>query len=823
MTQGSAKNASVSSGPAGGDLGNDYPNPKVTGLQNHSVNATTPTDKDVLTWDQTDGYWKPAPIEEAFSYTCDLTAFTGVNQFIVFPADGPYSFTMANGTNVVLNKLNSANEVSTSITSPFSQPLLNNTVNVAVTSSSNFAVNFYVYNSTGGFYKVTGIPDGFTLTLKLLGTAVHGVTYAAPSTSISGTVNGYACIVNGVGLVFQSSPTGDWHAGGFTAPVLLWNIDNYTNGQYDGKRATNLWHRLQFPTVQPSNNYNSANFGWVNDVTNNLTNYAVKKGFWGTSTGWYFDANLNGTPGPQGNLATYYSDDVGVLVMPNGPYGGTAQLETGVFGTDWPNESTLNMNGTMSLFDPSTWQTFNFFNPPSHHVMATGAENDGSPVLGVQVVYTHVRIDLPGKITQPLNIGTDTLNGVVISGTPVTGQNLVATSSTTATWENVSNSIIFDSGTPSENLRTNRSTLQSPIDTTKEGIVNLSTDTTQATTGVTSNFSTISGGDQNVIQSDHGTIGGGLQNSIGTNSVPGHATIAGGAQNTIGNSSGETAIGGGFQNTIGSSVGWATIAGGTLNAVNASHGAISGGQSNTVNGDGGSITGGNGNIINVSGSNAAILGGAANTVNASGGVCLGGTGNIAGPDCMAGGFYSDCNGVGSVALGWGSTVTGEACASFGYRAVARRFGQMSFSSCGSDISVFGDAQNGNVVYSRQQPTPGSSFVVWDALSTEFTLFGPQYYSISIRIITYANNAAVGPATWVYELSAYTVAGVAVIAGTPQQMITTPDPNATGWLSSVTVDGTTNLIHVNINPNGDVTNTINAVADIKWAEIIGFSQ
>ena len=48
-------------------------------------------------------------------------------------------------------------------------------------------------------------------------------------------------------------------------------------------------------------------------------------------------------------------------------------------------------------------------------------------------------------------------------------------------------------------------------------------------------------------------------------------------------------------------------------------------------------------------------------------------------------------------------------------------------------------------------------------------------------------------------------------------------NATGWTTLISVDGTTDILHINVDPNGDSTNTINASADIKWVEVSGFAQ
>lgn len=48
------------SGPASGDLGGNYPGPDVVALQGRSVQDVSPTDGDVLTWDNTESRWEPA-------------------------------------------------------------------------------------------------------------------------------------------------------------------------------------------------------------------------------------------------------------------------------------------------------------------------------------------------------------------------------------------------------------------------------------------------------------------------------------------------------------------------------------------------------------------------------------------------------------------------------------------------------------------------------------------------------------------------------------------------------------------------------------------
>jgi hypothetical protein len=134
--------------------------------------------------------------------------------------------------------------------------------------------------------------------------------------------------------------------------------------------------------------------------------------------------------------------------------------------------------------------------------------------------------------------------------------------------------VLFDSGAP-ENIKTGRVTNPSPIDNTKSGIVNLSSDTSGASPGATGNYTTISGGDVNQAVVDYATVSGGRNNS------------AQGIDSTVGGGNGNGA------NSDNS-----TVSGGLGNSANALSSTVCGGETNVVNGSYGIIVGGTGNIIN---------------------------------------------------------------------------------------------------------------------------------------------------------------------------------------------------------------------------------
>src|SRR5579885_1778406 len=98
----------------------------------------------------------------------------------------------------------------------------------------------------------------------------------------------------------------------------------------------------------------------------------------------------------------------------------------------------------------------------------------------------------------------------LVIGTPQDGY-AITWNSTLNRFEPRRQAIVFDSvdSNSTTNLRSNRYVTQSPLNNTKAGIVNLSSDSTQTTTGVTGNYSSILGGDQNQVSNDYSTVVGG--------------------------------------------------------------------------------------------------------------------------------------------------------------------------------------------------------------------------------------------------------------------------------------------------------------------------
>ena len=228
------------------------------------------------------------------------------------------------------------------------------------------------------------------------------------------------------------------------------------------------------------------------------------------------------------------------------------------------------------------------------YVLTWGADGYWEPQIGFYAAG-----DLAGnKLSQTVV----NLQGTkLVIGVPQDGYALVW-NGTTVRWEPQRQAVVFDplDTSSTTNVRTNRFVTQSPLGLGILGANNFSSRSVGATTGVTANYASILGGDQNQVSGPYASVvGGSLNVASGQYSV-----VVGGLANTT--SASESFIGSGNANIIS----------GTGNFL-----SIFNGQSNTIGGgfnpSFGSILGGSTNLVDQSGSFSTILGGFTNTIHST--------------------------------------------------------------------------------------------------------------------------------------------------------------------------------------------------------------
>lgn len=239
------------------------------------------------------------------------------------------------------------------------------------------------------------------------------------------------------------------------------------------------------------------------------------------------------------------------------------------------------------------------------YVLTWGADGYWEPQIGFYAAG-----DLSGnKLSQTL---------VNIQGNRISAHNpsdgyVLTWSATDVQWEPQRQAVVFDTVAGETNIRSNRFGTQSPVDHTKIGIVNLGSDSTQLTSGVTANYSSILGGDKNQVSNVYSTVVGGVQNIISGSSII-SAFIGSGQGNDVSGS--YSAIMNGFGNAV--SGNYSYVVGGEGNSSSDSNSFIGSGIANNIELGGGYnvIGSGNTNII-MGATNSVILSGASHLITSS--------------------------------------------------------------------------------------------------------------------------------------------------------------------------------------------------------------
>ena len=210
-----------------------------------------------------------------------------------------------------------------------------------------------------------------------------------------------------------------------------------------------------------------------------------------------------------------------------------------------------------------------------------------------------------------------------------------------------------------------------------------------------SEYSTIGGGQGNVVIGPWATIAGG-NNNTNNNPTGTAATIAGGQNNIITNGL-QAAIGGGFGNFANGN--YATVPGGIDNVANGTAAAASGFKNQALSG--GAVVSGGGNNI-ASGLNSSVGGGSANQATQQGAAVAGGYNNT------NSGFYATIPG------GFQNLATGSnslAAGSFAHAVNQGAFVWSDSSSSTSFSSVVNNSFNVRAMGGMQLTTGGAGIVV----------------------------------------------------------------------------------------------------------------
>lgn len=215
-------------------------------------------------------------------------------------------------------------------------------------------------------------------------------------------------------------------------------------------------------------------------------------------------------------------------------------------------------------------------------------------------------------------------------GTTASDGDVYAWNNVAAQWQPQPRAIIFDGYSGRTNLRSNK-LLQSPIDTTKVGIVNFGSRSIGTTAGTTADYSAILSGDRGVVSGTYGVMVGG-----DTNTISGQYGFVGNGINNTATTTNATVVNG---NTNAASQTYAAILDGYNNTASALASFVLNGGNNAPAAPFSGVLNGLGNTISSASTHAGIGFGSTNQIAGTSTytVLMGGSGNtVTGPNNFVG-------------------------------------------------------------------------------------------------------------------------------------------------------------------------------------------
>jgi hypothetical protein len=199
------------SGAASGDLGNSYPNPSVIAIQGNQVSPQTLSNLEdgyVLTWDNTDGYWKADPAAIGFTAGGDLSG-SNTDQIVIglqgrsvsnsAPSSGntlswngsdwiPSPLNLAGGSGYIINTLPVTN-----------LPSLAGDVTGSINSNTVVNINGTSVPATPSANQVLVATSGTTATWEQISNNQVSVSAAIAGTKISPNFGSQNVVTTGTG------------------------------------------------------------------------------------------------------------------------------------------------------------------------------------------------------------------------------------------------------------------------------------------------------------------------------------------------------------------------------------------------------------------------------------------------------------------------------------------------------------------------------------------------------------------------------------------------------------------------------------------------
>lgn len=232
-------------------------------------------------------------------------------------------------------------------------------------------------------------------------------------------------------------------------------------------------------------------------------------------------------------------------------------------------------NGLWQQIDTTPFIASNDLSGTNQSQTVIGLQNNPISPIAPQDGYSLIWNQANNAWTPKPNYALGIINNPINNITPSDGYSLIWNNNISE-WQPEALAVLFDPIGSTSNIISNKYSIQSSIDNTKQNILNLSTNTNPSgpSVGAVANYAIIIGGDQNSIFTDYGFIGNGLLNST----TGFYSSILNGTSNST-NGFYSNILNGSSNSTNGL---YSTIINGTSNSLQSDYSSIIGGFNNKI-------------------------------------------------------------------------------------------------------------------------------------------------------------------------------------------------------------------------------------------------